>query len=49
MQTPLMGDYDQNIGISVTKFDHHTSQTALTATSVSQAGREIMTKTGYNL
>jgi hypothetical protein len=37
MQTPLTEDYDQNIGTSVTKFDRHTSQTALTATSVSQA------------
>jgi hypothetical protein len=37
MQMPLTGDYDQNIGTSVTKFDRHTSQTALTAMSVSQA------------
>jgi hypothetical protein len=37
MQTPLTGDYDQNIGTSVTKSDRHTSQTLLTAPSGSQA------------
>jgi hypothetical protein len=35
MQTPLTGDYDQNIGTSVTKSNHHTSQTPLTTMSVS--------------
>jgi hypothetical protein len=41
MQTPLTKDYDQNIGTSVTKFDRHTSQMALTATSVSQADEKL--------
>jgi hypothetical protein len=41
MQTPLTGDYDQNIGTSVTKSDHHTSQLPLTVPSSNQAHRKL--------
>jgi hypothetical protein len=41
MQTPLTGDYDQNIGTSVTKSDRHTPQTPLTVPSGSEAHRKL--------
>jgi hypothetical protein len=41
MQTPLTGDYDQNIGTSVTKSNRHTPQTPLTVPSGSQAHGQL--------